>query len=76
MPLGGRTNLNVVDEELGCALEGVLACRLGLFEQWPQLQLACLLCGHEVFVQAQLGPHQAFTPSQRGLMVFAHCEFE
>ncbi len=34
-PLGGWANLNVIDKKLGCALEGVLACRLGLLEQWP-----------------------------------------
>jgi hypothetical protein len=29
---GGRVNLSVVDEEFGCALEGMLACHLGLLE--------------------------------------------
>jgi len=32
MPLGGRANLNVVDEELGYAPEGAFACRLSLLE--------------------------------------------
>jgi hypothetical protein len=27
--------LSVVDEKLGYALKGALACRLGLLEQWP-----------------------------------------
>jgi len=32
VPLGGRANLNVVDEELGYTPKGVFACRLGLLE--------------------------------------------
>lgn len=57
MPLEGQANMNVVDEELGCVPEGALAYHLGLLEQWPQLQLMRLLCGREVLVQTQIGPH-------------------
>jgi hypothetical protein len=58
MPLdrGVRANLNVIDEELGCAPKGTLARRLGLLEQWPHLRLTCLMCRCEVLVQAQFGP--------------------
>jgi len=57
VPLEGQANMNVVDEELGCVPEGALAYHLGLLEQWPQLQLMRLLCGREVLVQTQIGPH-------------------
>jgi hypothetical protein len=71
-----RTNLSVVDEELDFVPKGALACCLGLLEQWPHLQFARLLCGHEVFVQAQLSPCQALVPLQNGLAVFVRHEFE
>ncbi len=45
-----------------CTPEGVLAYYLGLLEQWPQLRLLRLLCGCEVFIQAQLGPARPLRP--------------
>jgi hypothetical protein len=72
----GRTNLSAIDEEFSCAPKGTLARCLGLFEQWPHLQLACLLRGCEVFIQAQLGPRQAFTLSQCNLVILIHHELE
>ncbi len=49
---GGQANLNAIDEEFSYALEGALACRLGLLEKRPQLRLARLLRRREVLIQA------------------------
>jgi hypothetical protein len=68
--------LSAINEELDYAPNDALACHLGLLEQWPQLQLARMLCGREVLVQAQFGPHQALAPSQHGLAVLIRYEFE
>jgi hypothetical protein len=35
--------MNAIDKKFRCAPKGPLARRLGLFEQWPHLRLACLL---------------------------------
>jgi hypothetical protein len=71
-----KANMNVIDEEFDCAPKGTLAYRLGFLEQRPWLQLVHLLCGREVFIQAQLDPRQTLAPSQCDLVVFVRCELE
>jgi hypothetical protein len=71
-----RANLNIIDEKVDYTLKCTLACRLSLLEQWPQLRLACLLCGCEVLIQAKLDPRQALAPSQHDLTILAHCKLK